>query len=365
MQPPWNASFIHRQTMANQVRFTTVELAELDARIAQAADRAQAIEVETFEAFRRAACESGRRRSRRRRGRSAALDVAAALAEWAAEVDAVRPIVDDSLAFEADVRPPSGGRGGGQARGARPSPQRLPSSTAAARAARGWPSSPARTWPVSRPSCARTRCSPSSPRPEASCRPSGSRLGVVDRLFSRVGAGDDLARGRSTFMAEMVETAAILTQATPRAWSSSTRSGAAPPPMTAWRSPGPALEALHDQSTAAARLFATHYHELAKLETRLGGLRQPVDEGQGVERRGWCFLHEAGAPAPPTAPTACRWPSSAGVPAGVVAPGRARCWTSWRARASARRRGCDDLPLFAGAPARPAPDCRRQAVAGG
>ena len=66
-----------------------------------------------------------------------------------------------------------------------------------------------------------------------------AHIGIVDRLFSRVGAGDDLAAGRSTFMVEMVETAAILNQATAQAaWSSSTRSGAAPRPLTASPSPG-------------------------------------------------------------------------------------------------------------------------------
>jgi DNA mismatch repair protein MutS len=93
-------------------------------------------------------------------------------------------------------------------------------------------------------------------------------MGVVDRLFSRVGAGDDLARGRSTFMAEMVETAAILTQATPRSFvildeigrGTATWDGLA----IAWA----CAEALHGTNRSRA-LFATHYHELAALEDRL------------------------------------------------------------------------------------------------
>ena len=65
-----------------------------------------------------------------------------------------------------------------------------------------------------------------------------AKIGIVDRLFSRVGAADNLARGRSTFMVEMVETAAILARRRPTAWSSSTRSGAARRLMTGWRSHG-------------------------------------------------------------------------------------------------------------------------------
>ena len=101
------------------------------------------------------------------------------------------------------------------------------------------------------------------------------RLGVVDRLFSRVGAGDDLARGRSTFMAEMVETAAILTQATPRSLvildeigrGTATYDGLA----IAWA----CAEALHETNRCRG-LFATHYHELAVLEGSAGLRRQPV-----------------------------------------------------------------------------------------
>jgi DNA mismatch repair protein MutS len=103
MTAPLNATFIHRQTLANQVRFTTVELAELDARIAQAAERALAIEVETFEAWREAAHRRhGRRDPGRRRGRPP-LDVAAASAEWAEDAGASRRIVDRSTAFEAEA----------------------------------------------------------------------------------------------------------------------------------------------------------------------------------------------------------------------------------------------------------------------
>src|SRR5690606_37521012 len=98
-----------------------------------------------------------------------------------------------------------------------------------------------------------------------------ARLGLVDRLFSRVGASDNLARGRSTFMVEMVETAAILAQATPRSFvildevgrGTSTYDGLA----IAWA----VIEAIHDQLRCRC-LFATHYHELTRLAERLDSL---------------------------------------------------------------------------------------------
>ena len=183
------------------------------------------------------------------------------------------------------------------------------------------------------------------PRPGrlASCRPGALRLGVVDRLFSRVGAGDDLARGRSTFMAEMVETAAILTQATPRSFvildeigrGTATYDGLA----IAWA----CAEALHDVNRCRA-LFATHYHELASAGGAAGARLQPVAAGQGVERRpglpargrarpGRPLLRRAGGQAGRRAARGGRpRPPGAG-PAGE--------------RGRRRPRDLDELPLFA------------------
>ncbi len=170
-QPPLNATFIHRQTLASQVRFTTVELAELDARIAQAGERALAIELETFEAWR----EQARALAGEIQTAAEALariDVASALAEWAEDAQAVRPEVDRSLCFEAEAaRHPvveAAVRRAGEP--FTPNDCRLDGS---ARPARGWPSSPGRTWPASRPICARTPSWPSSPRPARLCRRGG------------------------------------------------------------------------------------------------------------------------------------------------------------------------------------------------
>ncbi len=120
-----------------------------------------------------------------------------------------------------------------------------------------------------------------------------ARIGVVDRLFSRVGAADDLARGRSTFMVEMVETAAILNQAGPNVpLSSSTRSAAAPRPIDGLSIAWAALEHLHEVNRCRT-LFATHYHELTALAAKLPALvcyTMRVKEWKGDV----VFLHEVG-----------------------------------------------------------------------
>ncbi len=352
-QPPLNATFIHRQTLANQVRFTTVELADLDARIAQAGERVLAMEIAAFETWREVArlladaiqiaAEA-----------LARLDVAAALAEWAQDSGATRPIVDRSLAFDAQAA-------------------RHPVVEAAVKRA-GDPYTPN--------NCSLDASGETGPRlsivtgpnmagkstflrqnallailAQSGCFvPAASfRLGVVDRLFSRVGAGDDLARGRSTFMMEMVETAAILTQATPRSLvildeigrGTATYDGLA----IAWA----CAEALHDTNRCRA-LFATHYHELATLEERLDhvsnlSLRAKEWNGDLV------FLHEA-APGPADRSYGVQVAKLAGVPAPVVA--RAREVLDRLETKDESPARLDDLPLFAmsqavQAPAKPAP----------
>jgi DNA mismatch repair protein MutS len=359
-QPPLSATFIHRQTLASQVRFTTVELAELDARIAQAGERALAIELSVFEAWREqaraiaslilAAAEAHAR-----------LDVAAALAEWAEDEGAVRPLIDRSLAFEAE--------------GAR-----HPVVEAAVKRA-GEPFTPidcrldgagwngaARLSIVTGPNMAGKSTFLRQNALLAILAQAGAfvparalRLGVVDRLFSRVGAGDDLARGRSTFMNEMVETAAILTQATPRSFvildeigrGTATYDGLA----IAWA----CAEALHDVNRCRA-LFATHYHELASLEERLAHV-----SNLSLKAKEWngelVFLHEAG-PGPADRSYGVQVAKLAGVPAAVVARAREvldRLETQQHAQS-----GLDELPLFASAAAAafqpPAPSAVEEAL---
>jgi DNA mismatch repair protein MutS len=340
LRPPLSAQFIHRQTMANQVRFTTVELADLDSKIARAADRALAMELEIFEAW-RAEAQSLARPIQAAAEALAVLDVAAGLAEWAEETGASRPRVDRSLVFDAQAA-------------------RHPVVEAAVKRA-GDPFTPndcrldaageagARLSIVTGPNMAGKSTflrqnALLAILAQAGCFvPAASlRLGVVDRLFSRVGAGDDLARGRSTFMAEMVETAAILTQATPRSFvildeigrGTATYDGLA----IAWA----CAEALHDTNRCRA-LFATHYHELATLEERLAHV-----SNLSLKAKEWngdlVFLHEAG-PGPADRSYGVQVAKLAGVPPAVVA--RARQVLDRLENEAAAQYDLSELPLFA------------------
>ena len=346
MRAPLNATFIHRQTLANQVRFTTVELAELDAKIAQAAERALAMEVAAFEAWREAACHVSQA-IQAAAFAAASLDVASGLAEWADEAGATRPVVDRSCVFEATAaRHPvveAAVRRTGEP--FTPNDCRLDGAGAGA----------ARLSIVTGPNMAGKSTFLRQNALLCVLAQAGSfvpaqalRLGVVDRLFSRVGAGDDLARGRSTFMAEMVETAAILTQATPRSFvildeigrGTATYDGLA----IAWA----CAEALHETNRCRA-LFATHYHELAVLEDRL-----PHVANLSMRAKEWkgdlIFLHEAG-PGPADRSYGVQVAKLAGVPPAVVA--RARQVLDRLEREQGAPAHLEDLPLFALAVAEP------------
>jgi DNA mismatch repair protein MutS len=342
LRPPLNASFIHRQTLANQTRFTTVELADLDARIAQAAERALAMEMETFEAFRE------RARALTTGIQSAAdalacLDVSSALGEWAEEAQAVRPVIDASRRFEIEAgRHPvveAAVRQGGEV--FTPNDCKLD----------GAGETGPRLAIVTGPNMAGKSTFLRQNALLAVLAQTGAfvparrmRLGAVDRLFSRVGAGDDLARGRSTFMTEMVETAAILTQATERSFvvldeigrGTATYDGLA----IAWA----CAEALHETNKART-LFATHYHELAKLEDRLDhvcNLSMRAKEWNGD----LVFLHEA-APGAADRSYGVQVAKLAGVPGPVVTRAREVLERLEKEERSPAR--LDELPLFAAA----------------
>ena len=340
MTAPLNATFIHRQTLANQVRFTTVELADLDARIAAAGDRVLAIELDTFEVWRAQAVACAEALLSAAEG-LARLDVASSLAEWAAETHATRPVIDASTAFDAQ-----GGRHpvveAAVTRAGEPyTPNDCKLDGSGASAARlaivTGPNMAGKSTFLRQNALLAVLAQAGSFVPAKSLR-----LGVVDRLFSRVGAADDLSRGRSTFMAEMVETAAILTQATPRSLvildeigrGTATYDGLA----IAWA----CAEALHDTNRSRA-LFATHYHELSRLETRLShvcnlSLRAKEWNGDLV------FLHEA-APGPADRSYGVQVAKLAGVPPTVVARAR-EVLERLESQASSSAQ-LDDLPLFA------------------
>jgi DNA mismatch repair protein MutS len=340
LRPTGESPFIHRQTLANQVRFTTVELSELDAKISQAGYRALAIEGETFETW-RTTVQSLARRLQAVAEALAELDAHAALAEWAEEVGGVRPVIDDSLCFDviAGRHPVVEAAVRSHGDPYTPNDCRLDGSGETA----------SRLSIVTGPNMAgkstflrQNALLVLLAQAGAFVPATAMRLGVVDRLFSRVGAGDDLARGRSTFMTEMVETAAILTQATDRSFvvldeigrGTATYDGLA----IAWA----VAEALHDHNRTRT-LFATHYHELAGLETRLAhvcNLSMAAREWNGD----LVFLHEARSGAADRS-YGVQVAKLAGVPASVV--GRAREVLERLEGEKAAAISLDDLPLFA------------------
>ncbi|MGE4217973.1 MAG: DNA mismatch repair protein MutS [Alphaproteobacteria bacterium] len=338
--------FIHRQTMAGAVRYATTELADLARRIAEAGDKALAMEQQLFddlvaEAVARAGPIGEAAAA------MAALDVAAGLAELAEANRYVRPVVDDSAAFRI---------AGGRHPVVEQALRRAGEGSFVANDCDLGPEG--RLWLVTGPNMAgkstflRQNALIAILAQIGAFVPADSaHIGVVDRLFSRVGAADDLARGRSTFMVEMVETAAILHQATPRSLVILDEIGRGTATFDGLSIAWAAVEHLHDGNRCRG-LFATHYHELVALTARLDGLRpftMRVKEWQGEV----VFLHEV-APGAADRSYGIHVAKLAGLPASVVARAEAVLATLESGEHSgAAARLAEDLPLFA--VARPAP----------
>lgn len=342
MRPPHSERFIHRQTNAGSMRFTTTELAELDAKIARAGEAALAREQALFKDFaaRAAACEADIRAAAEA---LAALDVAAGLAAWAEETSARRPSIDDSAALLAEAaRHPvveAGVRREGQ--GFTPNDVRLDA---------GGKSGP-RLLVVTGPNMAGKSTYLRQIALMAVLAQAGSfvpaknvRLGVVDRVFARVGASDDLSRGRSTFMTEMVETAAILNQAGPRALVVLDEIGRGTATFDGLAIAWAVAEHLHEANGCRA-VFATHYHELTRLADKL-------DAGANAHLRAkeWkgdlVFLHEV-APGPADRSYGIQVAKLAGLPKSAVERARAVLARLEASGGSTRVEIAEDLPLFA------------------
>lgn len=332
--------FIHRQSMANAVRYTTVELNELARKIADAGDRALAIEMEIFEDL--VAEARGRAREIGTAARAvAALDLYAAAADLAAARDYRRPIVDASLDFDIQ-----GGRHpvveaalAADADGAR----FVANDCDLGRAQRLWlitgPNMAGKSTFLRQNALIVILAQAGLFVPAAV-----ARIGAVDRLFSRVGAADDLARGRSTFMVEMVETATILNQATERSLVILDEIGRGTATFDGLSIAWACVEHLHE-ATKARALFATHYHELTALSERLDALsphcmRVKEWDGQVV------FLHEVAAGAADRS-YGIHVAKLAGLPAPVIARAEDVLQALEKGEQSgAVTRLVDDLPLF-------------------
>ena len=283
-QAPLNATFIHRMTMAGQVRFTSTELGELEAKIISAADRALGIELETFDRL-SALVTAAAGPIKEAAEALAALDVAAALAQLAVDQNYVRPEVDDSHDFVIE-----GGRhpvveqallaDGGPfvANNCDLSP--LPQQGAGRICLLTGPNMAGKSTFLRQNALIAIMAQMGGFVPARR-----AKIGVVDRLFSRVGAADDLARGRSTFMVEMVETAAILNQAGERSLVILDEIGRGTATFDGLSIAWATIEHLHAANRCRA-LFATHFHELTVLSTKLPRLFNVNRPGQGMAGRG-------------------------------------------------------------------------------
>jgi DNA mismatch repair protein MutS len=358
---PQNALFIHRQTLAGQVRFTTTELGDLEAKIASAADRALAIEIDIFERLSATVSEAGADIKLAAEA-LATLDVAAGLAALALDRDYVRPEVIDTLEFVVEggrhpVVEQALVRDGGPfvANDCDLSPPSVPTIPPPHTGDGG-----GRIWIVTGPNMAGKSTFLRQNALIAVLAQMGSfvparraRIGVVDRLFSRVGAADDLARGRSTFMVEMIETAAILNQAGPRALVILDEIGRGTATFDGLSIAWATIEHLHASNRCRA-LFATHFHELTALAAKLPRLfnaTMRVKEWQGDV----VFLHEV-VPGAADRSYGVQVAKLAGLPPAVI--DRAKVVLAEleaEDRTSPARRLIDDLPLFSAAARAPAP----------
>jgi DNA mismatch repair protein MutS len=355
MAPPLNATFIHRQTLAGQVRFTTSELGETEAKIANAGERALNLELEIFERLSARAMQASDD-LRAAAHAFALLDVSTALAKLAVDDNYVRPEVDASLGFAIEA-----GRHPVVEQALKREGQPFIANTCDLSPAPAQKSG--QLWLITGPNMAGKSTFLRQNALIALLAQIGSfvpatraRIGIIDRLFSRVGAADDLARGRSTFMVEMVETAAILNQASERSLVILDEIGRGTATFDGLSIAWAAIEHLHEANRCRT-LFATHYHELTALSAKLPRMFNAtvrVKEWQGDV----VFLHEV-LPGSADRSYGIQVAKLAGLPPPVIARAKAVL-----AKLEAQDRGqtakalADDLPLFAvpsRAAAEPAP----------
>ncbi|WP_442615089.1 DNA mismatch repair protein MutS [Parasphingopyxis sp.] len=334
-----DSGFTHRQTLAGVVRFNAPDLHDEAQRVMQAGAHALAAEAAHLEELIETAL-ADKDRLAATADALARLDVAAALAEQAALCGWTRPRLAGHPCFQVE-----GGR--------HPVVERAVEQQGERFVANDCRLSPEeRLWIVTGPNMGGKSTFLRQNALIAVLAQAGSyvpaaaaELGIVDKLFSRVGASDNLARGRSTFMVEMVETAAILAQATENSLvildevgrGTSTYDGLA----IAWA----VVEAVHDVNRCRC-LFATHYHELTRLAERLDALSL-----HHVRAREWkgdlVLLHEL-AEGPADRSYGLAVAKLAGLPSETVARAKSVLakLEAGRASTGGLAAGLDDLPLF-------------------
>ncbi len=355
LSPPLSETFIHRQTTAGQVRFTTVDLSSLETRILNAGNHALELEKAHFADLRASVLDRAAAIGLAARA-LAEIDVTAGFADLASAGGWTEPQVDTSRAFQVTAgRHPVVERAL-RRQGAGPFVANDCDLTAGEIPA---------IWLLTGPNMAGKSTFLRQNALIALLAQAGSfvpataaHIGLVSQIFSRVGAADDLARGRSTFMVEMVETAAILNQADDRALVILDEIGRGTATWDGLSIAWAVLEHLHGQNRCRA-LFATHYHEMTALSAKLDGVENAtvaVKEWEGEV----IFLHEVKKGAADRS-YGVQVARLAGLPATVI--DRAR--VVLQALEQGDRQGAprpaallDDLPLFRAAPAPPAPVAR-------
>jgi len=345
--PPLSERFIHRQTTANQVRFTTLALSEIETRILNAGNHAIEIEKRHYEAFRAAVLAKAALIGAAARA-IAEIDLSAGFADLAIGDDWVEPIVDESHAFCV-----TGGRHPVVERALR----RQGAGAFVANDCNLTTGTTPAIWLLTGPNMAGKSTFLRQNALIALLAQSGSfvpaqsaHIGLVSQLFSRVGASDDLARGRSTFMVEMVETAAILNQADERAFVILDEIGRGTATYDGLSIAWATLEHLHEANRCRA-LFATHYHEMTALSAKLQGV-----ENATVAVKEWegelIFLHEVRKGAADRS-YGVQVARLAGLPNAVIERARAvlEALESGEREGAGRQKALiDDLPLFRAAP---------------
>ncbi|GGX39914.1 DNA mismatch repair protein MutS [Tateyamaria omphalii] len=348
MSPPLNETFIHRQTTANQVRFTTVELSDLETRVLNAGGRALEIEKRLYEGLKSLVLDQAAQISQTARA-LAEIDLATALADLATSKNWCKPNLDSSRAFEID---------GGRHPVVEHALSQQGGSPFIANDCELNAEDGAAVWLLTGPNMSgkstflRQNALIAILAQMGSFVPARSaHIGLVSQIFSRVGASDDLARGRSTFMVEMVETAAILNQADDRALVILDEIGRGTATYDGLSIAWATLEHLHDVNKSRA-LFATHYHEMTALAGKLNGV-----ENATVSVKEWdgevIFLHEVKRGAADRS-YGVQVAQLAGLPAAVIARARVvldALESGEREGGATQKTLIDDLPLFSATPA--------------
>lgn len=342
LNPPLSETYIHRQTTANAVRFTTVALSDMETKILNAGNRALEIEKRLYSSLTAAILDQVGAVSDTARALSE-IDVATGFADLARSDNWSAPTVDDSRVFHVE----SGRHPVVEAALRKSGEAFVANDCDLADGAKS-----ADVWLLTGPNMAGKSTFLRQNALIALLAQAGSfvpaktaHIGLVSQLFSRVGASDDLARGRSTFMVEMVETAAILNQADNRALVILDEIGRGTATYDGLSIAWATLEHLHDVNKSRA-LFATHYHEMTQLSDKLDGVENAtiaVKEWEGEV----IFLHEVRKGAADRS-YGVQVAKLAGLPDSVVARANVvlDALEKGEREGSGQKAIIDDLPLF-------------------